>query len=100
MATYNSPGVYIQDVKSGSQSITQASSSIGCLLGATRSGLLGEAQLVSSFTEFINLYANGLDTAFMANSALAYAVHGFFTNGGQQLYIGRVASSTANKATK
>ena len=32
MATYNSPGVYIQDIKSGSQSITQASSSIGVLL--------------------------------------------------------------------
>lgn len=100
MATYNSPGVYIQDIKSGSQSIVQASSSIGCLLGATRSGLLGEAQLVSSFTEFLNLYANGLDTGFMSNSALAYAVHGFFTNGGQQVYIGRVASSTAKKATK
>ena len=35
----------------------------------------------------------------MSNSALAYAVHGFFTNGGQQLYVGRVASKTAKKAT-
>ena len=100
MASYNSPGVYIQDVKSGSQSITQASSSVGALIGATRSGLLGEAQLVSSFTEFLNLYANGLDTGFMANSDLPYAVHGFFTNGGQQLYVVRVASKTAKKATK
>ena len=99
MATYNSPGVYIQDVKSGSQSIAQASSSVGVLLGATKSGLVGVAQMVSSFTEFINLYANGLDTPFMSNSALAYAVHGFFTNGGQQLYVGRVASKTAKKST-
>lgn len=100
MATYNSPGVYIQDIKSGLRSIQQASSSIGCLLGATRSGLVGEAQLVNSFTEYMNLYANGLDTAFMANSSLTYAVHGFFTNGGQQVYIGRVASSSAKKSTK
>ena len=97
---YNSPGVYIQDVKSNSQSITQASSSIGALIGATRSGIDGEAQLVTSFTEFINLYANGLDTPFMSNSALTYAVHGFFTNGGQQLYVGRVVSDSAKKATK
>lgn len=99
MATYNAPDVYIQDIKSGSQSIAQASSSIGVLLGATRSGLVGVAQLVSSFTEYIQLYANGLDTPFMANSALTYSVHGFFTNGGKQLYVGRVASKTAKKAT-
>lgn len=99
MATLNSPGVYIQDIKAGSQSISQASSSIGAMLGATRSGKVGEMQLVNSFTEFLNLYANGLDTGFMANSDLPYAVHGFFTNGGQQLYIGRVVSKTAKKAT-
>lgn len=98
MATYNSPGVYIKDVKSGSQTIAQTSASVGAMIGATRSGLVGVAQLVTSFTEFINLYANGLDTPFMSNSALAYAVHGFFTNGGQQLYIGRVASKTAKKS--
>lgn len=97
---YNSPGVYVQDVKSGSQSVTQASSTIGIMLGATKSGTLNVATLVSSFTEFINTFANGLDTPFMNNSALAYAVHGFFTNGGQKLYVGRVASSTAKKATK
>ena len=97
--TFNSPGVYIQDVKSGAQIVSQASSSIGVLLGATRSGKIGEAQLVSSFTEFINLYANGLDTPFMKDSVLPYAVHGFFTNGGQQLYIVRVASKTAKCAT-
>ena len=99
MASYNSPGVYIQDMVSGVQSITQASSSIGALIGATRSGVVGEAQLVSSFTEFLNLYANGLDTGFMPNSDLPYAVHGFFTNGGQQLYVVRVASKSAKAAT-
>lgn len=95
---YNSPDVYVQDVKAGSQSIAQASSSVGAMFGVTRNGLVGEMQLVSSFTEFLNLYANGLDTGFMENSDLAYAVHGFFTNGGTQLYIGRVVSKTATTA--
>lgn len=99
MATYNSPGVYIQDIKAGAKSLAQASSSIGAMIGATRSGKVGEMQLVNSFTEFLNLYANGLDTGFMANSDLPYAVHGFFTNGGQQLYVGRVVSASAKKAT-
>lgn len=100
MSTYNTPGVYINDVKSGSSVLSSLSSSVGVMLGATRSGKIGEVQLITSFTEFIQEFANGLDTPFMSNSYLPYAVHGFFTNGGKYLYIGRVAHSTATKATK
>lgn len=98
MAMYNAPGVYIKDLSSGARSITQASSSVGLLIGVTRSGKINEAQKVGSWTEFINKYANGLDTPFMENSYLAYAVHGFFANGGSQLYIGSVKKN-AVKAT-
>lgn len=98
MAMYNAPGVYIKDLTSGAQSITQASSSVGLLIGRTRNGKVNVAQKVGSWTEFLNKYANGLDTPFMENDYLAYAVHGFFTNGGQQLYIGSVKKN-AVKAT-
>lgn len=97
--SYKAPGVYVQDVVSGSQSITQASSSIGVLIGVTRSGVIGVAQKIGSWTEFIAKYANGLDTPFLENSYLPYAVHGFFTNGGKELYIGSVKKG-AVKATK
>lgn len=99
MASYKAPGVYVQDVVSGSQSISQASSSVGVLIGVTRSGITGVAQKIGSWTEFIAKYANGLDTPFMENSYLPYAVHGFFTNGGKELYIGSVKKN-AIKATK
>lgn len=99
MASYKAPGVYVQDVVSGSQSITQASSSVGILIGVTRSGVVGVAQKIGSWTEFISKYANGLDTPFLENSYLPYAVHGFFTNGGKELYIGSVKKN-AKKATK
>lgn len=99
MAVYNAPGVYVQDIVSGSQTITQASSSIGILIGVTRSGKIGVAQKIGSWTEFIAKYANGLDTPFMENSFLPYAVHGFFTNGGKELYIGSIKVG-AVKATK
>ena len=90
MSIYKAPGVYVQDVVSGSQSISQASSSIGILIGTTRSGKVGVAQKIGSWTEFISKYANGLDTPFFENSYLPYAVHGFFTNGGKELYIGSI----------
>ena len=107
MASYKAPGVYVQDVVSGSQSITQASSSVGILIGVTRSGVIGVAQKIGSWTEFITKYANGLDTPFLENSYLPYAVHGFFTNGGKELYIGSIkkaaqkakATSTTNAIT-
>ena len=99
MPSYNAPGVYVKDMVSGSQSITQASSSIGILIGVTRSGIVGVAQKIGSWTEFIAKYANGLDTPFLENSYLPYAVHGFFTNGGKELYIGSIKKQ-AIKATK
>lgn len=105
--SYNAPGVYVQDVVSGSQSISQMSSSVGILIGVTRSGVIGVAQKINSWTEFIAKYANGLDTPFLENSYLPYAVHGFFNNGGKELYIGSIKkdavkatrTSTVNKIT-
>lgn len=99
MASYKAPGVYVQDLVSGSQSISQASSSVGVLIGVTRSGVVGVAQKIGSWTEFIAKYANGLDTPFLENSYLPYAVHGFFTNGGKELYIGSIKKNGV-KATK
>lgn len=98
MPNYNAPGVYVQDVASGFQSITQSSSSVGIMIGVARSGLVNVAQKIGSWTEFISKYANGLDTPFMENSYLPYAVFGFFNNGGEELYIGNVKKN-ADKAT-
>lgn len=98
MANYTIPGVHVQDVVSGSQTISQASSSVGMLIGVTRNGLINVAQKIGSWTEFISKYANGLDTPFLENSYLPYAVYGFFNNGGKELYIGSVKKN-AKKAT-
>lgn len=98
--TFNTPGQYFQDVKSGGAVAPSISSSVGCLIGATPSGETGVATLVTSFTDFNNKFANGLSTSFIANSDLPHAVNGFFTNGGQQLYVVSVKSATAKKATK
>lgn len=95
---FNRPDVYIQDVSTGASPIQQASSTIGILIGAMRSGPVKDPVLVSSWTEFIQNFANGLDTPFMKDSDLPYSVYGFFANGGSSVYIVRVASATAEKA--
>jgi phage tail sheath protein FI len=98
MSEYLTPGVYVESKASGSQPISAVSSSIGGFIGITMRGVLNVPTLVTSWTDFLNKYAQGLDSPFMANSDLAYAVYGFFQNGGTKCYIDRVASSTAAKA--
>lgn len=94
------PDVYISDVKSGTQPIEGAATTIGIMLGALRTGPVGEYFMVGSWTEFLEYAANGLDTPYLAGSDLPYAVYGFFANGGQYLYIIRVASANAAAASK
>ena len=99
MASYKAPGVYVEDITSGSQSIEQASSSVGVLIGTTRSGVVNSPQKVTSWTDFINKFANGLDTPFSTNMYLPYSVYGFFNNGGSELYVISLKKSGV-KATK
>ena len=96
----NAPGVYIQDITSGSQNIRQASASVGVMIGVTKSGVLNTPVKITSWTEFISNFANGLDSPFLENSYLPHAVYGFFNNGGSELYVGSIKGSGAAKATK
>ena len=98
MASFKAPGIYVQDIVNGSKNIEQMSSSVGILIGVTRNGLANVAQKITSWTEYILKYANGLDTPFISDDYLSYAVHGFFTNGGKELYIGSVKAEDASKA--
>lgn len=93
------PDVYLQDLVAGSTNMGLEDSTVGIMIGTARSGVVGVPQLVNSWSEYIEKYAFGLDTPFMKDSDLSYAVYGFFNNGGRQLYILRVASATAKKAT-
>lgn len=93
MAIYNSPGVFIQDQMKGQSSIAQSTSHVGALIGKARSGVVNVAQKVTSWTEYISKYANGLDTPFSSDSYLAYSVYGFFQNGGRELYVVNVKNN-------
>lgn len=99
MSYNNVPGVQIKDKLNGSPTTQQNSSVIGALIGVTRNGVVNVAQKINSWTEFVAKYANGLDTPFLENSYLPHAVHGFFANGGKELYIVSVKKG-ATKATK
>lgn len=98
MAIYNAPDVYVEDVSVANQSIEANSNLTGVMLGALRSGPIDKVVLVTSWAEFLEQFAHGLSTAFVSGSLLPDAIYGYFANGGNSLYVVRVASASAAAA--
>ncbi|MEA2236339.1 MAG: uncharacterized protein QOC81_1063 [Thermoanaerobaculia bacterium] len=99
MPQYLAPGVYVEEVDTGIKTIEGVSTSVAGMVGVTRRGpTKGLPQLVTSFAEFERLYGGYFDfgTAFAGQQFLPHAVNGFFTNGGRQLYVMRVANGNAS----
>lgn len=90
-----SPGVYIQEVAFGPEPIEGVSTSTAGFVGETQRGLVeGQPTLVTSFPDFQRKFGG-----FVTGMDLAYAVRGFFDNGGRRAYIVRVSSETSDNAS-
>lgn len=85
MPEYLAPGVYVEEVPSGSKPIEGVSTSTAGFLGLAERGPEWP-KLITSWTNFQRWYGSYIYN----KSYLAYAVEGFFQNGGQRCFIGRV----------
>src|SRR5690606_11419303 len=94
---YLAPGVYVEEVSSGNKPIEGASTSTAGMVGVTQRGPVNEPRLVTSFGEFNRVYGGLLDHRVFTDGrdALPYAAQGFFTNGGQRLYVSRIIGPDA-----
>src|SRR6516165_2646130 len=100
MAEYLHPGVYVQEVPSSVRPIEGASTSTAAFIGITDKGAVpgtllptgrpAYPTLITSFTDFTRQYGS-----FRQDSFLSYAVQAFFQNGGQRLYVVRIAVTAA-----
>ena len=113
MPEYLSPGVYVEEIEAGPQPIEGVSTSITGAVGVTVKGpTSGKPVLLTSFADFTNQFGGYYPKAQLPGSLInqwsnvknneggawwdfAYAVKGFFDNGGQQMFVKRVFSSTA-----
>jgi phage tail sheath protein FI len=95
MPEYLAPGVYVEEIEIGAKPIEGVSTSTAGFLGLTERGPTSPPRLVTSFTQFVRIYGG-----YLKDSYLAYAVDGFFSNGGQRCYIGRVVKEGADEAEK
>ena len=101
MPTYDTPGVYIEE-QTGPGVIAGVGTSTAAFVGPARRGTLLEPRRISSYDEFLSLYAvprpDGTFDPFITSPRrfyLAQAVRGFFLNGGRQAYIVRVGTARA-----
>jgi phage tail sheath protein FI len=96
MPDYLHPGVYIEE-QPAQQTIEGVSTSTAGMVGATEMGPVeGLPKLVTSFAEFQRIYGGFLPEQSWGNTRfLAYAVQGFFQNGGQRVYIKRVVNEAS-----
>ena len=101
MPEYLAPGVYVEEIDTGSKPIEGVSTSTAGMVGVTERGPANVPILITSFGEFSRWfggYLNRLD--FDEHRYLPHAVEGFFTNGGKRVFITRVLDLTlATRAT-
>lgn len=96
MPEYLAPGVYVEEIDTGSKPIEGVSTSTAGMIGVTERGPVNVPILITGIGEYtrwfggrlnIRDYSNGLDDP---HCYLPYAVEGFFTNGGKRVFITRV----------
>src|SRR4051812_22138204 len=86
MPEYLSPGVYVEEISSGPKPIEGVSTSVAGFVGPTERGP-EDIQYITSWLSYQRWFGGhiGVDKSF-----LTYAVQGFFDNGGQRCFVGRV----------
>ncbi|HEY7425685.1 MAG TPA: phage tail sheath subtilisin-like domain-containing protein [Gemmataceae bacterium] len=95
MPEYLSPGVYVEELPSGSQPIEGVSTSTAGFLGSTERGP-EYANLITSWLDYQRWYGGYRTTPA---SYLPYAVQGFFDNGGQRCFVTRIVGAGAGAAS-
>jgi phage tail sheath protein FI len=88
----NTPGIYIEE-QIQVQPISPAEAALTAFVGSTRKGPVGKPTLISDYSSFEHIFGG-----LAAEHMLAYAVQDYFTNGGRQVLILRLAGSGASRA--
>jgi phage tail sheath protein FI len=84
-SSYLAPGVYMEEVSSGSRPIEAVGTAVAAFVGLAEKGPVDEPVLVTNWTQFKQTFGDFVDGYY-----LAHAVYGYFLNGGGTAYVVRV----------
>ncbi len=88
MPTYLSPGVYMEEVSSGSKPIEGVGTAVAAFVGFTEKGPANTPVLVTNWTQYTQTFGD-----FVEGTYLAHSVYGFFLNGGGSAYVVRIGAN-------
>lgn len=91
MPTYLSPGVYVEEIDSGSRPIEGVGTAVAAFVGLAEKGPYNRPTLISNWTQFTTTFGGFVDGACLAESVFAY-----FQNGGGNSYIVRIGDTATN----
>lgn len=107
--SYLSPGVYVEEIDKGTKPIEAVGTSMAAFIGLTAEAsrkrvddkgnrvpvetVLGRATLVTSWTQFVDIFGAFTPGAFMPD-----AVYGYFANGGGPCYVTSLRALTEGGA--
>jgi phage tail sheath protein FI len=95
MTAYLRPGVFVEESLNLSAPVQSTTSqSIAAFIGYTDRGPI-DPTLVTSWSQYVSLYGGWTKNAKMHTALLL-----FFSNGGSQAYVKRVASTTADNSSR
>jgi uncharacterized protein len=99
MPEYLAPGVYVEEISTGPKPIEGVSTSVAGFLGPTERGP-EDIRYITSWLAYQRWYGGHLGVDGDRGSFLSYAVQGFFDNGGQRCFVGRIVAGVgATRAT-
>lgn len=90
MPSYLSPGVYVEEVQSGSRPIEGVGTSVAAFVGFAQRGPFNEPTLITNWSQFISRFGEFVEGTYLASS-----VYGFFANGGGTCYVIRIGAGEA-----
>src|ERR671917_261726 len=90
MPTYLSPGVYMEEVSSGSKPIEGVGTAVAAFVGFAEKGPADTPTLVTNWTQFTQTFGDFIDGSYLAHS-----VYGYFLNGGGAAYVVRIGADAA-----
>lgn len=96
MAEFLSPKIQVVEVRQGVTDVQGVSTSTGGFIGIAEKGPINTPKLVTSLTQFQEIFGGPLSSSYLFEQ-----VDAFFNNGGARAYITRVAHYTdiSNRAT-
>ncbi|WP_239309081.1 MULTISPECIES: phage tail sheath subtilisin-like domain-containing protein [unclassified Frankia] len=94
MPSYLSPGVYVEEVQSGSRPIEGVGTAVAAFLGFAEKGPFHTPTLVTNWSQYLQTYGGMVEGAY-----LPHAVYGYLANGGGNCYVVRVGDPTSSRPT-